>query len=137
MEEPDEAVKKDKRKPEDNEGERDRKRFKDEAQQLKAGNGSGNSNDLETDVSVQLLRISVDIAEMYSPLRVTKEGGKVGEATDLTNGMGLQERGGPEARHGLHRPVPTQASHREPDERDVRYPTAFVEVDRRKTAEMV
>jgi hypothetical protein len=96
MEEPGEGVKKDKRKKaEDNEGERDRNIFKDEAQQVEAGGASGSSKNLETDVSMELLRISVDIAEMCSPLRVTKEGekfgSKVGEAMDLTTGWDFRK----------------------------------------------
>lgn len=46
--------------------------------------------DMQLDLVQQLLRVSVDIAEMYSPPRVTAEartfGLKVGEAMDLTTG---------------------------------------------------
>ena len=61
----------------------------DDKQNIKRRKEDGQS-DMELGIISEILRLSVDIAEMYSPPRVTREaakfGMKVGEAMDLTTG---------------------------------------------------
>ena len=70
-------------RPED----REMKRSRGETSQTEAQAGRG---EVDTDITMELRRLSVDVMEMYSPPRVTLQGEKcglkIGEAMDLTTG---------------------------------------------------